>query len=51
MARNKPLGRKLRLASATKSNNPVPVWVIMKTLRKVRYNYKMRNWRRQKLKV
>ena len=51
MARNKPLGRKLRLASATKSNSPVPVWVVMKTLRKVRYNYKMRNWRRQKLKV
>jgi len=51
MARNKHVARKLRLAHATKSSSPIPVWVVVKTLRKVRFNYKMRNWRRQKLKV
>lgn len=51
MARHKPLGRKLRLASALNSNAPIPLWVVVKTRRKVRVNYKRRNWRRQKLKV
>jgi len=51
MAHFKPLGKKLRLAKAAKSNQPVPVWVSVKTLRKVRFNLKRRNWRRSKLKV
>lgn len=51
MARSKPLARKLRLAKALKSNEPLPIWVVAKTLRKVRFNYRRRNWRRQKLKV
>ncbi|MEM1620007.1 MAG: 50S ribosomal protein L39e [Fervidicoccaceae archaeon] len=51
MARFKPLARKLRLASAHKANSPVPLWVVVKTLRKVRTNYKRRHWRRQKLKA
>lgn len=51
MARNKPLGKKLRLASALNSNEPIPVWVVAKTRRKVRFNYKRRYWRRQKLKA
>lgn len=51
MARNKPLARKLRLARAFKSNRPVPVWVIIKTLRKFTFNPKRRHWRRTKLKV
>ena len=51
MARNKPLGKKLRLAHALNSNNPVPVWVVAKTRRKFRFNYKRRFWRRQKLKA
>ncbi len=51
MARNKPLARKLRLARAYKSNSPVPVWVIVKTMRRVTVNPKRRHWRRSKLKV
>ncbi|HIQ03955.1 MAG TPA: 50S ribosomal protein L39e [Desulfurococcales archaeon] len=51
MARNKPLARKLRLAKAWKTNNPVPVWVIAKTLRKFTRHPKRRHWRRVKLKV
>ena len=51
MAHFKPLARKLRLASALKSNSPVPVWVTIKTKRKVRFNYKRRMWRRTKLKA
>ncbi|MEM0021161.1 MAG: 50S ribosomal protein L39e [Fervidicoccaceae archaeon] len=51
MAHYKPLGKKLRLAKALKSNQPIPVWVSVKTLRKVRFNFKRRNWRRTKLKV
>lgn len=51
MARHKPLGLKLRLASAGKSNRNPPAWVIVKTDRKVTYNFKRRNWRRVKLKV
>lgn len=51
MARNKPYARKLRLAKAYKSNSPVPLWVIAKTLGKFRRHPKLRLWRRVKLKV
>lgn len=51
MAHYKPLARKLRLAKATKANSPIPIWVAIKTKRKVRFNLKKRNWRRTKLKV
>uniref|UniRef100_A0A7J3ZIZ5 Large ribosomal subunit protein eL39 n=1 Tax=Fervidicoccus fontis TaxID=683846 RepID=A0A7J3ZIZ5_9CREN len=51
MAHFKPLGKKLRLASALNSNSPVPAWVVVKTRRKVRFNIKRRHWRRQKLKA
>ncbi len=50
MARNKHVARKLRLASALKSNCSVPVWVTIKTLRKVPYRPRRRNWRRSKLR-
>ena len=50
MARNKHVARKLRLAKATKSNSPIPVWVTIKTRGKVRVNIKRRHWRRVKLK-
>ncbi len=50
MARNKPLARKLRLAKAGKSNSPIPVWVTVKTRRKIRFNTRRRNWRRGRLK-
>ncbi|AFH43246.1 50S ribosomal protein L39e [Fervidicoccus fontis] len=51
MAHYKPLARKLRLSKALKSNSPIPVWVAVKTKRKVRFNFKRRFWRRNKLKV
>ncbi len=51
MARNKPLGRKLRLARALKSNSAVPAWVVVKTMRRMRFNPLRRHWRRSKLKV
>ncbi|NPA47908.1 MAG: 50S ribosomal protein L39e [Thermococci archaeon] len=50
MARNKALAKKLRLAKAAKQNRRVPVWVILKTDRRVMTHPKRRNWRRTKLK-
>ncbi len=51
MARAKPLGKKLRLASAGKSNRAVPVWVVVKTARRFRDHPKRRHWRAVKLKA
>ncbi len=51
MARFKHVARKLRLARALKSNSPVPVWVVIKTRRRVTFNPKRRHWRVSKLKV
>ncbi|MHA1169244.1 MAG: 50S ribosomal protein L39e [Candidatus Hodarchaeales archaeon] len=50
MARNKPLGKKLRMGSQIKTNSTVPTWVIMKTNRKVRTHPKRRRWRQSRLK-
>lgn len=49
MARAKPLAKKLRLINREKSNSPIPVWVVAKTMRKVRYRPRLRHWRRSKL--
>jgi len=49
MSRNKPLAKKLRLAKAYKQNRRIPVWVIVKTNRKVLTHPKRRHWRRTKL--
>jgi len=51
MARNKPVARKLRLARAFKSNRPVPLFVRLKTNRRVMFNRKRRHWRRTRLKL
>ncbi len=51
MSSNKPLGKKLRLARATKSNRRVPAWVMIRTNRRFTRHPKMRNWRRNKLKI
>jgi len=51
MARNKRLGKKLRLAAALKANRNPPVWVVAKTKRKVTRSPAKRNWRRVKLKA
>jgi LSU ribosomal protein L39E len=50
MARAKHVARKLRLAAAHNSNKPVPIWVTMKTRLKVRRTFRLRHWRRTKLK-
>jgi len=50
MARNKPLAKKLRLASALKSNYQVPVWVIVRTRRRVTRKVR-RNWRRSRMQL
>ncbi len=50
MARNKPCAKKRRLASAIKSNYQVPVWVIVKTRRRVGRKVR-RNWRRSRLQL
>lgn len=50
MARNKALARKLRLIKREVSNSPIPLWVVAKTLRKVRYRPRLRHWRRSKLR-
>jgi len=51
MARYKPLAKKLRLAKANKQNRMVPVFVRIKTNRRVMTTPKRRHWRRNKLKV
>ncbi|HDD71606.1 MAG TPA: 50S ribosomal protein L39e [Candidatus Aenigmarchaeota archaeon] len=51
MARNKHVARKLRYARALKQNRTVPVFVRIKTNRRVMTNPKRRNWRRKRLKL
>ena len=52
MSRNRPLAKKLRLAKANRQNRRVPLWVMLKTNRKVRTHPKIRrHWRTSKLKV
>ncbi|HEX3013977.1 MAG TPA: 50S ribosomal protein L39e [Methanobacterium sp.] len=52
MSRNRPLAKKLRLAKANKQSRTVPVWVRIKTNRKVMTHPKARrHWRRSSLKV
>lgn len=49
MARYKSSAKKLKLAKAGRVNRRVPIFVIAKTKRKVRFNPRTRHWRRQKL--
>jgi len=49
MARNKPLAKKLRLCREVKSNSAIPLWVVVRTLRRVRFRPRRRSWRRVKL--
>jgi len=51
MARYKHVARKLRLAAAHESNQPIPIWVTLKTRMRVRRGFRLRNWRRTKLKL
>ncbi len=45
----KSLGKKKRLAKASKSNRRVPAWVIMKTDQEFTQHDKRHNWRRSRL--
>ncbi|MBN1280852.1 MAG: 50S ribosomal protein L39e [Candidatus Thermoplasmatota archaeon] len=51
MTSRKPLGRKLRLCKATKSNRRVPAWVMIRTNRRFTRHPKTRHWRRNSLKI
>lgn len=44
------MGKKLRLGKAMKNNESVPVWVILRTNGKYKYNLMRRDWRRKRLK-
>lgn len=50
MARVKRPAKKLRLAKALNQNRRVPIWVIVKTNRKVRTHPKRHSWKITKLK-
>ena len=50
VAHYKHVAKKKRLASAYTSNQPLPVWVIAKTLRKVSRRPR-RRWRRSRMQL
>lgn len=50
MASKKPLGKKLRLLKAQKSNRRVPAWIMIRTSRRFVSHPQRRNWRRNRLK-
>lgn len=43
------LGKKMRLVRANRRSKAVPIWVIIRTNRKVRRSKKRRTWRRSHL--
>lgn len=47
----KSYARKRRLAKATRQNRRLPVFVIVRTKRKITQNSRRRNWRTAKLKA
>ncbi|RLI79573.1 50S ribosomal protein L39e [Archaeoglobales archaeon] len=47
----KTVGVKKRLAKALKQNRRAPIWITLKTNRKVFASPKRRNWRARKLKI
>jgi large subunit ribosomal protein L39e len=50
VARVKHVAKKLRLARALKSNSAIPIWVVVKTMRRVTFRPRLRHWRRSKIK-
>lgn len=50
MASKKPLGKKLRLMRAEKSNRRVPAWIMIRTSRRFTSHPHRRSWRRNHLK-
>ena len=51
MSSRKPLGKKLRLLAAEKSNRRVPAWIMMRTAQRFTNHPKRRNWRKSHLKM
>jgi len=51
VARYKPTAKKRRLIKAGKKSKPVPAWVVVRTLRRVRSNPRRRHWRRTKIRA
>lgn len=51
MASKKPLGKKLRLLRAEKSNRRVPAWITVRTARRFTQHPKRRSWRRNRIKM
>ncbi|MEM0492732.1 MAG: 50S ribosomal protein L39e [Candidatus Thermoplasmatota archaeon] len=51
MSSHKTLGKKMRLYKALNSNRRVPAWIIIRTNRRFLRHPKLRNWRRNKLKI
>jgi large subunit ribosomal protein L39e len=51
MSSRKPLGKKLRLLSAEKSNRRVPGWIMIRTARRFTNHPKRRSWRKSHLKI
>lgn len=47
----KELSKKLKLAKAERQNKRLPVFITIRTKRKLQTNEKRRNWRTQKLRV
>ena len=50
MATFKMPGKKIRLAKRGRQNRPVPLWVVLKTKRRVRRNPKRYHWKRSRQK-
>ncbi len=51
MARNKSVRKKEILSKANRQNRRMPLFVVAKTKRRVRYNRMSRNWLSSKLSV
>jgi large subunit ribosomal protein L39e len=49
MSRNKHYAKKKRLSKVTNQNRRVPVWVTLRTNRKVTNHPRRHHWRRSKL--
>ncbi|MFH1199614.1 MAG: 60S ribosomal protein L39 [Candidatus Micrarchaeota archaeon] len=51
MSSNKTRTFKKKLTKAAKTNRRIPLFVIARTKRKIRYNRNSRNWLQRKLKL
>ncbi|MHA1712985.1 MAG: 50S ribosomal protein L39e [Candidatus Ranarchaeia archaeon] len=51
MARNKTLGKKLRLGKAGKQIRNMPAWIVVKTGGRVRSSPHQRRWRSGRIKA